>query len=504
LLIKFLLKTSDEIDIIEQNLLKLHPNKRTTEDQNHVYVAVLLISVIVKLLCFWLSEFNRLLTNSLLMIVVFVPKSFWCHPYMIQIYKIPGQCFCILFELLVFCCTKLAYVCAVIIGISISIVEWLYGKLMVIQPQILCYISIILWFLGYTNYAFMAALMTVYKVERNHSLMITRVLCHLQPHMMVPRDMGFEHQLRSDRNSHALYTCLKMMEMTGKISEQRMNENLETVKSYVDVKNFVFRQLHLEPGDTLEENDLEARAKKWLQKSTSDELKRQVVLAEDIIMEQVDQMLNAQMSPRPTPTPPADHTKCQEKAKKIRTQLDEMTKEKNQLSRKLEEKVMSNREETKSYKDRIKELHVDIKSKRIEIDGKNDEIKRLKDDISRINGEKNKLKVQIDQRTKECKEKFKELKRNLKTMPAKDARITELERELRQLKNGGGDTGENDYTRPECSICTDYYSSSHQPISLKCGHVFGSVCITQWINKKGSCPTCSKTTSTNEFLTIYM
>ena len=282
--------------------------------------------------------------------------------------------------------------------------------------------------------------------------------------MMVPRDMGFEHQLRSDRNSHALYTCLKMMEMTGKISEQRMKENLETVKSYVNVKNFVFRQLHLEPGETLEEDDLEDRAKKWLQKSTSDELKRQVVLAEDIIMEQVDQMLSAQMSPRPTPTPPADHTKCQEKAKKIRTQLDEITKEKNQLTRKLEEKVMLNREETKSYKDRIKELHVDIKSKRNEIDGKNDEIKRLKDDISRINGEKNKLKVQIDQRTKECKEKFKELRRNLKTMPAKDARITELEKELRQLKNGGGDTGENDYTRPECSICTDYYSSSHQPI----------------------------------------
>ena len=65
-------QTSDEVDIIEQNLLKLHPNKRTTEDQNHVYVAVLLISVIVKLLCFWLSEFNRIGSNFLLLSLIMV------------------------------------------------------------------------------------------------------------------------------------------------------------------------------------------------------------------------------------------------------------------------------------------------------------------------------------------------------------------------------------------------------------------------------------------------
>ena len=49
---------------------------------------------------------------------------------------------------------------------------------------------------------------------------------------------------------------------------------------------------------------------------------------------------------------------------------------------------------------------------------------------------------------------------------------------------------------PTCCICMiPYHSGSEVPVSLQCGHVFGSKCIGAWLASRGRqarCPTCRR------------
>ena len=541
LVVKFLWKLNTRVELVDDNsdqngtdhLGKKTKSRKNTEEEKQVFMTVLIVSGVLRAACFMMNEFGRFLVNCQLMLLIVLPKSFWSHPSMLNLYKYPCSATCTLLQWFTITFSIVYAILCMIMFWAIELFEWVYEKLMVIKPQTVCYLSIFLWLFDYNNLCFMAALFTVYKVERNHSLMVTRVLCHLQPHMFVHRGVELEEQLKADRSCQALYTCLKLMEMTGKLNGKQMEKHIVTVKNYYTLKRFVSMELDLQPGVELNEKELERRLQTWIKQGSA--MSHELKLAEDVIMEQVDQMLNAQMSNRDRPTPKqqqappppnVDHSKCRDKTKRVKSQLDQVTRARDKLNAALDARVVEHRDETKSYKDRIKELHATIKSMKCELDEKDGTMKRLNNDISRLNGEKNKIKVQLDQRNKECRDKVKEIKRKISNIPAKDARIAELEKQVKNLtssdKNDDVDNDEDVYTRPECQICTDYYSASHQPVrytvnkssnyltlylslfSLKCGHVFGSTCITQWITKKTTCPTCSKTTSKNDFVTIYL
>jgi hypothetical protein len=44
----------------------------------------------------------------------------------------------------------------------------------------------------------------------------------------------------------------------------------------------------------------------------------------------------------------------------------------------------------------------------------------------------------------------------------------------------------------ECAICSEEYSEINAKITLKCKHEFCESCITKWINKSNTCPTCRR------------
>jgi hypothetical protein len=45
-----------------------------------------------------------------------------------------------------------------------------------------------------------------------------------------------------------------------------------------------------------------------------------------------------------------------------------------------------------------------------------------------------------------------------------------------------------------CSICTNHFSATHQPVALACKHIFGHECIKTWLKRgrgnTNACPTC--------------
>lgn len=43
---------------------------------------------------------------------------------------------------------------------------------------------------------------------------------------------------------------------------------------------------------------------------------------------------------------------------------------------------------------------------------------------------------------------------------------------------------------PGCSICQESFSASAFCVATKCGHVFHKTCVSQWIVKSKTCPSC--------------
>ena len=71
---------------------------------------------------------------------------------------------------------------------------------------------------------------------------------------------------------------------------------------------------------------------------------------------------------------------------------------------------------------------------------------------------------------------------------------------------------------PKCNVCLSQFDSErhkatrleiiidnfHKNVpSLKCGHVFGNVCITRWMVEKSSCPTCNQASSMQDLQVLY-
>ncbi|KAK2964710.1 hypothetical protein BLNAU_10 [Blattamonas nauphoetae] len=57
----------------------------------------------------------------------------------------------------------------------------------------------------------------------------------------------------------------------------------------------------------------------------------------------------------------------------------------------------------------------------------------------------------------------------------------------------------------DCSICLcSFDTTSHQPFSLKCGHVFGKDCISQWAKSNKRCPECRKDFNANDGRTLVI
>ena len=57
----------------------------------------------------------------------------------------------------------------------------------------------------------------------------------------------------------------------------------------------------------------------------------------------------------------------------------------------------------------------------------------------------------------------------------------------------------------QCPICLDSWSSSgsHRLVSLKCGHLFGQLCIEKWLSSHTKCPTCKGNARKSDIRYIY-
>ena len=59
---------------------------------------------------------------------------------------------------------------------------------------------------------------------------------------------------------------------------------------------------------------------------------------------------------------------------------------------------------------------------------------------------------------------------------------------------------------PVCPICLDSWSSTgnHRLVSLKCGHLFGMICIEKWLSGgAGKCPQCNGPAKKADIRAIY-
>ena len=269
-----------------------------------------------------------------------------------------------------------------------------------------------------------------------------------------------ENRLLADKSLTTVYNSLKMIEFFGKLTESETRKKISILKEYQDLKRFVCDQLEVNYEFCINEKVMEKQAKNFIEKHSAP---ANSAIAEDVILHQVDQLLNAQMSNRAETPPKVDHSKCLEKSQKLKSQLDEAIIDRDKTKRVLQQRLEENRNESKSYKERIKDLHAQIKSLKSEKEQQDMKIKKLTTEADKAIQEKCKLKLHVEQRSKEIKQQMKEMKRKISTMPVKDARIAELEKQLREQK-WTDENSDPENSRPECSICTDNYSPSHQPV----------------------------------------
>ena len=56
-----------------------------------------------------------------------------------------------------------------------------------------------------------------------------------------------------------------------------------------------------------------------------------------------------------------------------------------------------------------------------------------------------------------------------------------------------------------CPICLDSWSGSgnHRIVSLKCGHLFGQVCVEKWLTQNPKCPQCNGAAKKFDIRPIY-
>ena len=122
-----------------------------------------------------------------------------------------------------------------------------------------------------------------------------------------------ENRLRADKSLTTVYSSLKMIEFFGKLTESEAKKKVSILKDYQDLKRFVCDQLEVNYEFCLNEKVMEKHAKNFIEKHSAP---ANSAIAEDVILHQVDQLLNAQMSDRAQTPPKVDHSKCLEKSQK--------------------------------------------------------------------------------------------------------------------------------------------------------------------------------------------
>lgn len=63
----------------------------------------------------------------------------------------------------------------------------------------------------------------------------------------------------------------------------------------------------------------------------------------------------------------------------------------------------------------------------------------------------------------------------------------------------------NEQKNTDCTICFEQFKSngSHRVVTLRCGHLFGSECVTRWLNTSRTCPTCKQPAGVDDILPIF-
>lgn len=55
-----------------------------------------------------------------------------------------------------------------------------------------------------------------------------------------------------------------------------------------------------------------------------------------------------------------------------------------------------------------------------------------------------------------------------------------------------------------CIICHDSFSTGGPCVVTKCGHVFHSICVAEWIDYNRSCPSCRAYRTRADLFRIYL
>lgn len=105
------------------------------------------------------------------------------------------------------------------------------------------------------------------------------------------------------------------------------------------------------------------------------------------------------------------------------------------------------------------------------------------------------LLEELERQEEEHLRKIEEIKCELKD---RDIRCVQLEDQIERLR------GDNDINL-SCSICLEPWSTEteHRLVCLPCGHLFGSICIVDYLHRCPECPQCRKAANMSGIRYLY-
>lgn len=193
-----------------------------------------------------------------------------------------------------------------------------------------------------------------------------------------------------------------------------------------------------------------------------------------------------------------DMKEVEESLKKIPEIEEDIHKLSEQIERMLSNK--SNKGESENDIDSLRELCCNIID---EVTANNSVQSVLSEDLQLQLNEKNEQRQQLLDDLKRQEEahlqEVEQLKKDNKTeLEARDMRCLELEQEIERLR------GDNEINL-SCSICLEPWSSesAHRLCCLPCGHLFGSTCIQDHLQRCAECPQCRAPTNATGMRFLY-
>ena len=58
--------------------------------------------------------------------------------------------------------------------------------------------------------------------------------------------------------------------------------------------------------------------------------------------------------------------------------------------------------------------------------------------------------------------------------------------------------------KSNCVICSDDFNSVKEIMATKCGHIFHSQCLFEWLDRSKTCPNCRNPTHVEDLIEIYL